>query len=144
MGVAVDYTYAAWLAAYPEFATVVTEGQFEAMIYPQAQVYCVNSGAGPVSTSATQTVLLGLMCAHIAQLFYGSSTAPLSGITGRISSATEGSVSVQTDMPTATGGIQAWLYQTKYGIAYWAATAQYRTMRYVARPGRPTSPIGRY
>ena len=139
MGVAVAYTYAQWIAAYPVFTATVSDAAFTASVYPLAQQYCVNDGSGPVSTSDIQTTLLGLMCSHVAQLLYGSGNGAAQ-LVGRINSATEGSVSVQADMPPATNATQAWLNQTQYGAAFWAATAQYRTMRYRAGPRRIMNP----
>jgi hypothetical protein len=54
-------------------------------------------------------------------------------LVGRISPATEGTVSVQADvgvMPNTA----AWYQQTKYGMGFWAAVAPLRKFRYV--PGR--------
>jgi hypothetical protein len=51
---------------------------------------------------------------------------------GRISSASEGSVSAAFDMNVPPGSAQWWA-QTKYGSDYWLAMAPYRTMQY--RPG---------
>lgn len=134
MGAAIVYTYNAWSTAYPQFAATVTQATFDATVYPLAQQYCVNDGSGPVTTSSIQTVLMGLMCAHIAQLMFGSSLQDANALVGRISSAGEGSVNVSVEMPQANDDIQAWLQQTQFGAMYWSATAPYRTMRY--RPGR--------
>jgi hypothetical protein len=134
MGVAIIYTYTGWTAIYPQFAATVTQAAFDAMLYPLAQQYCVNDGSGLVSTSITQTNLMGLMCSHIAQLLFGTATQPASGIVGRVNTATEGSVSVGAEMPAPNNAIQGWLNQTQFGAMYWAATAPYRTMRYL--PGR--------
>lgn len=101
-------------------------------------------GFGPVGCRAvvnqvrdipTRQMLLGLLTAHIATL-----QAPLNGqasstVVGRISGATEGSVSVSIDLPeTGSSAIGAWLGLTKYGQMFWAATAAYRTARYVPGP----------
>ena len=65
-----------------------------------------------------------------------------------ISNASEGSVSVQTEWNAGSNqdDIEAFLIQTKYGAAYWAMTAQFRTARYMARPtivaGAPYPAIG--
>jgi hypothetical protein len=85
-----------------------------------------------------------MLTAHIAWLNAprdadgnpASTGSPASPIVGRINSASEGSVSVQADIGDATAGSpsQPWYMQTRYGAAYWAATAQYRTARYVANP----------
>jgi hypothetical protein len=140
MGVAITYTYAEWIAVYPQFAGTVTSAAFDATVYMLSQQYCVNDGTGPVTTAAIQTTLMGLMCGHVAQLLFGSSTQAVSPLVGRVNSASEGSVSVAADMPPASNATQAWLYQTQYGAAYWAATAPYRTMRYVPAHRRNMNP----
>jgi hypothetical protein len=65
----------------------------------------------------------------------GQAASPL---VGRISSAQEGSVNVQTELELGTdmGSIQAYLSQTKYGLEYLEAIATYRTARYLANPTR--------
>ena len=140
MGVAITYTYAQWIAVYPQFASTVTEAAFDATVYPLAQQYCVNDGSGPVSTAVIQTTLIGLMCSHVAQLLFGSATQALSPLVGRVNTATEGSVSVGVEMPVPTNATQGWLYQTQYGAAFWAATSPYRTARYVPAPRRVMNP----
>ncbi|KWU25595.1 hypothetical protein AS149_29810 [Burkholderia cenocepacia] len=52
---------------------------------------------------------------------------------GRILSATEGSVSVSTEMNVPAGSAQ-WFNQTPCGAAFRAATTAYRMMRYVTVP----------
>lgn len=140
MGVIVNLTYADWSAAYPQFSTTVSQSAFDTTIYPLAQQYCRNDGGGPVTTAATQTALLGLMCAHIAQLLNGSNTQPVSPLVGRVSSASEGSVSVSVEMPSGGSPTQAWLSQTQWGAMFWAMAAPYRTARYVPGPRRVFNP----
>jgi hypothetical protein len=133
MGVAVSFDYATWVALFPQFAYLSQNqatGYFEL-----AGQFCRNDGGGPVSSAAIQSNLMLLATAHVAQLF-----APTSGgqapptIVGRISNASEGSVSVATqyDAPQAA----AWWLQTPYGAAWWESTRVYRTMRYVPGPQR--------
>lgn len=137
MGVRVTFNYTAWAAMFPMFGTL-TQPQVVGMALPLAEQYCRNDGGGPVSTAATQTNLLNLMVAHICQLIFGVNGQPPSPLVGRISGATEGSVSVQTDFEQTTNS--AWYNQTPFGAAYWAATAPYRTARYVPGPRRVFSP----
>ncbi len=135
MGVAINYPFSTWIAVYPQFTSTVSQAQFDGLVFPVATQNHANDGSGPVTTSDAQTVLLGLMCSHVAQLLFGSSTQPLSALVGRISNATEGGVTVAAEMPAAPNAIQAWLNQTQYGATYWVATKPYRTMRYIR--GRP-------
>lgn len=147
MGVQVSFDYNAWIARYPEFAAVRSE--LATLYFNEATVYHRNDGGGPVSTAALQTTFLNQLTAHIAWL-----NAPRDGngnpatigqpvnasLVGRIANAVEGSVnlSIENDYPPGT---PQWFQQTKYGAAYWAATAQYRTMRYIPGPRRVFGPL---
>lgn len=100
------------------------------MYFDLATQYCRNDGGGPVSKATIQVRLLNLMTAHLAFLLAGNNTSDgASSLVGRISSASEGSVSVSAEMPGSNAN-SAWYLQTKYGAAFWQATAVYRTMRY--------------
>jgi hypothetical protein len=137
MGIQVTFDPVAFVALFPQFASI-TSDQLTTLILPLAEQYCRNDGGGPVSTAATQTNLLNLMVAHICQLFFGSNGQTPSPLVGRISNAAEGSVSVGTDFPTTPNN--AWYVQTPFGAAFWAATAPYRTMRYIPGPRRVFNP----
>ena len=137
MGVRVDFSLSNFVAIYPQFATLSPTQVVQGAL-PVAELYCRNDGGGPVSTAETQTTLLNLMVAHICQLMYGVNGQPAAGIVGRISDATEGSVSVSADFPMMPSN--AWFMQTPFGAAFWQATAAYRTARYVPGPRRFFSP----
>src|SRR5262249_32656248 len=84
-----------------------------------------------------QAVLMNMVTAHIAALNSQSQGDSDPGApkdanspVGRIASATEGSVSVSTEYAPMANGSEAWFLQTRYGAAFWAATAVYRTARY--------------
>lgn len=137
MGVAVTFDYTTWSELFPQFSSL-TENQVTALALPLAEQYCRNDGGGPVSTAATQANLLNLMVAHICQLLFGANGQAPSPLVGRISDASEGSVSVRTEFPQTVNA--AWYNQTPFGAAFWAATAPYRTMRYLPGPRRRFSP----
>lgn len=135
MGVSVTFDYASWSARYPEFSTTVTSAIQAQLYFDEATIWHANDGSGPVTDSTRQLALLNMLTAHVAQLAVGSSQQPASPLVGRVSSASEGSVSVQAeDADASSPGSQAWFKQTKYGNSYWSATAQYRQAQY--RPGR--------
>lgn len=95
----------------------------------------------PVTDIGTRQNLIGLMMAHIATLLAPINGQPATTLVGRITNASEGSVSVSSDFPSDP--TSAWYTQTKYGAMFWAATARYRTFRYV--PGRqPFRQMGGY
>jgi hypothetical protein len=80
-----------------------------------------------------------MLTAHIAAL----NAVELGGrsaenIVGRISSASEGSVSISLD--SQTPGTAAWFQQTKYGAAFWQATTQYRKARIFPGSNRNPDP----
>ena len=139
-----SFDYDLWSARYPELAgppgsPPAVPPTLAASYFAEATLYFDNTGAGHVQDAGQQLALLNMLVAHIAAL-----NAPLNGqasspLVGRISSASEGSVSVSTDLQVP--GTAAWFAQTKYGLAFWAATAQYRTMRYIG-PARGYLPIG--
>lgn len=139
MGVVVQFNYATWIAAYPEFATLVnaTQGQ---SYFDIATTIHRNDGGGPVNNAGQQLALLNMLTAHIAAMFGPASagaTASPTGIVGRISGATEGSVSVQSSAYSSNVSEQmAWFIQTKYGAMYWTATAPFRTARYLPNKNR--------
>lgn len=137
MGIQVEFNYATWVAIYPMFSTL-TETQVVDGVLPIAEIYWRNDGTGPACTVAQQTNILGLIVAHVAQLMYGVNGQSPSGLVGRITSATEGSVSVSTDFPMTP--TNAFFMQTSFGAMFWTATSVYRTMRYVPGPQRVFNP----
>lgn len=139
MGVRVSFNYAGWIARYPEFA-LVNEPTANAY-FAEASVYHDNSGVGEPSDATVQLALLNMMTAHIAARYAIIAGVAPSPLVGRISSATEGSVSVGIEGFSGVAGSQQWFLQTRYGADYWFATTPYRTMRYVAGPRRIFDPI---
>jgi len=144
MGAVVTFDYTAWSARYPEFNSTVTEVQAN-LYFAEAQLYLANDGSGPVCdppppAPSIQLALLGMLTAHIAQLNAGSSIQPVVPLVGRINNATEGSVTVGTDGLNLPG-TAAWYTQTKYGLAFYQATAAYRTFRYRPGPRRVFDPL---
>ncbi len=133
MGAIATFDYGAWVVRYPEFQTLA-RSQVEAF-FAEATIYHSNDGSGPVNNAEHQKLLLGMLVAHIASLNVGINGESASPLVGRISSASEGSVSVSVDLP-GIPGTAAWYGQSKYGLAYWQATAGYRIARYVPGPSR--------
>lgn len=141
MGVKVEWSTAfweGWTTRYPEFASLseaLAQSYFE-----EAGLYHANDGTGPVTDETQQKLLMYLVMAHIALRYAtinGVGPTPLVGV---LNHASEGSVSVGTQLNASPGSMQWWV-QTKYGFDYWAATAQFRTMRYRAGPQRYFGPI---
>ena len=122
--------YGQWLQEFPEFGMSVNQVQYQ-NYFQMATLFCRNDGGGIVDLAWQQALFLGLLTAHIAKLFSANpdgSQPTGTQLVGRISSATEGSVSVQTDVSTTEN--EGWYSQTQYGWTFWRASAIYRTMRY--------------
>lgn len=126
MGIVV-FDATAFKVRYPEFSTI-TDPVLSAY-FSESTLYLSNAEGSRVVDVGQRSVLLNMIVAHIATLNSGVNGQSPSGLVGRINSATEGSVSVSADYGAVVNS-QAWYVQTKYGAAYWAATAQYRTAQY--------------
>src|ERR1700759_761822 len=115
MGVQVEFDYGSWTARYPEFTNVPEA--LASLYFAEAGLYHDNTGAGPVTDAGQQTIFMNMLTAHIAEIFRltGNNHA-VSQMVGRISSASQGAVSVQSDFDVPAGTPQ-WYAQTKYGAA---------------------------
>lgn len=117
---------------YPEFAGVadlVLSARFD-----EATLYLNNTDVSPVQDITRRTVLLYLLTAHIAFISGALNVDGKPGPVGRVSSATEGSVSVSLEFQTP--GSAAWFMQSQYGASFWQATSSLRGFRYIAQPTR--------
>ena len=128
----------AFAALFPTIT--ISANQLTTLVLPVAELYCRNDGGGPVSTAATQTSLLNLMVAHVATLMFPPLASPAGSVpgVGRVASASQGSVSVSLEFPQNPN--DAWFNQTAFGSAFRAATASYRTARYLPPRRRPLNP----
>lgn len=149
----VVFDFPTWIALYPEF-TNLTAPMGE-NYFARASFLCSDSVFNPsFCTSGMLSTLLYLLTSHIAWINAprgtdgnpSSTGTPPANIVGRISSATEGSVSVSAEMGDANAGSpsQAWYEQTRYGAEYWAMTAGFRTAQYVPAPNQLLNPIMGY
>lgn len=128
----VTFDPAAFRATYPEFCAVGVP--ILTSSFMQAGLYLDNGDCSPVQNISRRTLLLWLLTAHIATLRGALSATGTPPPVGRASSATEGSVSIGLDMPSAPDA--AWFNQTPYGAAFWQATLSLRSFQYVAAPPR--------
>lgn len=124
-----------WAAFQVRFAAIATAiGQPLAQAYfTEAGLYVSNTDSSPITDLPTRSLILNMVTAHIA-LLNGAASGGQSALVGRVSSATEGSVSVQATLDVAPGSAQ-WFAQSQPGIAAWQALLPYRQARYV--PGCP-------
>lgn len=134
MGV-VTFDPAAFKTRYPEFAT--RSDTLCQMYFDEATLYLNNSDSSAVQDVGQRASLLNMLVAHIAKInpLDGSG----GGLAGPITSASEGSVSVGTSLPTLPGSA-AWFAMSTYGFAYWQATARYRSFKYRT----PLQPFAQY
>jgi hypothetical protein len=136
----VIFDYPHWMACFPEFAAV-TQPRAQ-MFFNTATMFCDNTPCSPVPAQEPRCSYLDLLTAHIAALNGGLTACGFItpgqgvGMVGRISSATEGSVSITSEYGSGGSGgpSEAWYSQTAYGALYWAATAQFRMFQYHIGP----------
>lgn len=138
MGATVQFNYASWSAAFPEFSNVA-EATIIGPVLSIASQYCRNDGGSPIENVETLTQALNLMVAHVAQLMYGSTIQPISPLVGHITDASEGSVSVSVEFPTTPEN--AWFTQTRYGAMYWQMILPFRLGRYIPKITQQVQPV---
>ena len=139
----VVFNYAQWAARFPELAGSVAEPLAQAY-FDEATLYLSNDDSvSRVKDQIRRALILNLIVAHIAKLNAPINGAAASPLVGRVSSATEGSVTVQTDLQIKSESAQWWL-QTPYGLQAWQALGPYRTAVYVPGHQRRMNPYGSY
>lgn len=115
-------------AMFPEYSNV--GDALLPFLFDQATDYLNNTDFSLVIDSVKRERLPYLLMAHLAFLRYGDNKGNGgSGMVGRISSASEGSVSVSSDI----GPVEfryAWYTQSQHGMDYWQATKVYRMANY--------------
>lgn len=115
-------------AMFPEFSNV-TDAQLP-FLFEQATDYLNNTEFSLVEDTVKRERLLYLLMAHLAYLRYGDDKGNGgSGMVGRISSASEGSVSVSSEAGVVEFRYM-WYTQSQYGMAFWQATKVYRMANY--------------
>jgi hypothetical protein len=133
-----------WATMFPELAQTVTQ-QVATEYFAAACYLCDNTDCGPVPAGAPayqRDTFLNYITAHLAALFSPIGNAPnASPLVGRISNATEGSVSVEAQLVNNPSDQMAFFMQTKYGLMYWTMSGAYRTGIYVPGPCQPAPGI---
>ena len=122
-----------FLARYPEFSGVSND--VLTSLFSEAGLYLSNCDNSPVR-DVRRGVLLNMLTAHIAFLGGLLNADGQPRPVGRINSASEGSVSASFEGPPPTPGTGAWFQQSQYGAAFWQATSNLRSARYVPCPTR--------
>lgn len=140
----VVFNIEAFRERYPEFNSV-SDARLNAY-FVEATVYLDNTDCSPVTDAAVRSACLNMLVAHLAAINSGAGGQASSGVVGRVTSASQGSVSVSVDAGPSSAS-SWWYLQTPYGAAYWQATARYRTFRYhpdASPSGYPTHYYRRY
>ncbi|WP_023640368.1 DUF4054 domain-containing protein [Dickeya zeae] len=114
-----------WKSKNPQYSAL-TDPQVEDLFFA-AQMYLENTTLSVVSDEAKRKYLLYLLTAHLAYLFYvdANGNGGVTGMVGRLSSASEGSVSVGSAMSNVPFNAEFFL-QSPYGFTFWQATKIYR------------------
>jgi hypothetical protein len=123
-----------FLARYPEFTAVNAANSARLpALFSEAGLYCNNTDASRISPNQ-RIVLLNMLTAHISFIYGDLSADGQVRPVGRMSQASQGSVSASFEGVAPTVGSGAWFQQSQYGAAFWQATSLRRGFRYV--PGR--------
>ena len=125
---------AAFKARYPEFAAVADPTL--AACFDEAGLYLSNTDNSPVQNLTRRATLLNMLTAHVAYIGGLLSADGMPRPVGRVSQASEGSVSAAFEGVPPTPGSGAWFQQSQYGAAFWQATSSLRGMRYIPCPTR--------
>lgn len=114
---------------YPAFAGV--SDSLLQSYFDEAGLYLANDCCSPVKNMTKREQLLWMLTAHIAMLNGALNGGVPTGMVGRVSSATEGSVSISSEYNVP--GTAVWFSTTPYGASYWQATSYLRSFRYRPR-----------
>lgn len=120
----------AFKARYPEFASV--SNVLLGACFVEATLYLSNADNSPVQDVTRRTLMLNMLTAHIAYLGGALASDGQARPVGRVSQASEGSVSASFDF--GTPGTEVWYSQSQYGAAFWQATLSLRRFRYIPQP----------
>lgn len=120
---------AAFKLAYPQFAKFTNEQLTN--FFEEVENTIVDNTESSCFSLKDRKKWFYLLVAHNAELQNRINDGN-SGLVGRISSATQGSVSISTDYSMGSGALEQWLKQTPYGAKFYAFTAPYRTALWVA------------
>lgn len=131
----VVFVIAEFRALYPSIKA--TDEQL-LMFFSIAESFLDNTKCSVVKDLEQRKYMLYLLVAHMAAL--NQQTEEGNAVVGRLSSATEGTVSVSLDYGTM-GNNERWYLQTPYGAMYWQLTKRYRSMLY--RLGKAPMPVRR-
>jgi uncharacterized protein DUF4054 len=136
----VTFDYATWAALFPELSATIGEPT-ATLYFGMASSFVDNTPCSLLACNIPLlTNVLNLLTAHWAKLFGALNGEESPQTVGRISQASQGSVSLALDMGPPNKDA-AFFNQTKYGAAAWQMLLPYRTARYLVAP-RPYLGVG--
>ena len=124
----VEFVVAEFREEYPFFSNL-TDTQLSSL-FRKACLRLRNDAKSCVKDIEVRKEFLYLIVAHLATLFQKALAG--NGLVGRISSASEGSVSVSSEYSVSQVGGEKWWSQTQWGADYWTLSASYRVLNDVA------------
>ena len=122
----VEFVVAEFREEYPFFSEL-TDTQLSSL-FRKACLRLRNDAKSCVKDIEVRKEFLYLIVAHLATL--QSQVDAGNMLVGRLSSASEGSVSISSEYGTL-GSSEKWWVQTPYGAKFWQMTAIFRTSLYV-------------
>lgn len=149
MAVAV-FDWTQFQGLFPELVAGGVTEPIATAVFATAGYLLDNTDCSPVTDIAARTVYLDYVTAHLLSiggypLPAGGTVPSPSGLVGRITGATEGTVSVQSAWGASVSDSEAFWLQSQYGAIFWQMTRWLRTMRYVPAPPRNFGPAyGRF
>lgn len=133
---AVVFNYGAWAARYPNLTAGTTPDAVADQFLIAGLSYFNNSAGSPEPDPAKRQIILFLITAHLVMLTQKTGGADRTQMVGRVSSASQGSVSVSMDAAGAPSAAW-WWSQTQYGAMAYSILRKYALTLYVPGP-RPT------
>jgi len=122
MPFAVTFDFSEFATRYPEFAAV--SPSLLAAKWDEADLYFTND-LTRITDVGRLRILFDMLTAHIAFIGGALEADGKPRPVGRLSNASEGTVSAAFDY-NADAGSESWFLQTQYGAAFWRATAWIR------------------
>lgn len=138
----VEFVVAEFREDYPMFSAL-SDNKLQRLFNSAVARHLRNDARSCVRDLTVRKEFLYLIVAHLATLFQRAQSG--NEIVGRLSSASEGSVSISSEYNSNPLGGEKWWVQTTWGAEYWISSAPYRTATaiitnfpmYVDRRGTP-------
>jgi len=130
----VTFDFLSFTTRYPEFVGIAQD-TLASLFDEASNLYLDNTDNSIVQDESRRQYLLYLLTAHLAALSGLVTKDGQPRAVGRISSATQGSVTVA--MEYLPPGSQSWYVQTQYGASYWEATSALRGFEYIPASWQP-------